>query len=324
MQKKKEYLILVLIVLGLSLYILFGRPEGTNYTLMSLPEIAEKKFSRIEIKGPDYTVLLQKEAGNWVVGEQGYPVEEQKIKRILDVLDDLQVTALVSESGNYSRYGLQDDKRIRVRAWSGGDLVRDFALGKLAPTRQHTFVTLSGEENVYHAPGSFSQYFQGKTASWRDKTVLAFDLEKVEKLKIYSDKKSLSLVRHKLEPEEHVANSTENELVKKDGGLIWSTAAGREIARDKVQDFLRYLDDFQCQSYLQKKNQGDLNRESLLLQIELQSKSKHVLNVYNKQEDNDFYPADSSDNEYLFKISQKMFKELQEKLKALTDEAGTR
>ena len=38
---------------------------------------------------------------------------------MLDVIEELTLTALVSESKNYVRYDLSHDEKITVKAWKG-------------------------------------------------------------------------------------------------------------------------------------------------------------------------------------------------------------
>jgi hypothetical protein len=319
MHRKKEYILLVLIILGLSLYILFGRPKGTHYTLMSLPEIKESEFTKIRLNTPDGSILLKKKKGRWFVSEKAYPADEQKVKRILDVLDDLQVTALVSESGNFARYDLDEDKKVRLRAWAGEDLVRDFTVGKLAPTRQHTFVSLSGDENVYHAPGSFRNYLKGKIAAWRDKTVLAFTPKEIKELNFVAQESSMTVLKQKAEDKNVEA---EQDQLKNENQELWKTAEGMKISRDKVQDLLSYLNNFECKGYIQDAGRDELKGEPLKIQIVLKGKQKHSLSIYASGAKKESYPASSSDSKYLFNVSSAKLKGLQKKLQAVALEAG--
>lgn len=321
MHRKKEYIILVLVILGLSLYILFGKPKSTHYNLMSLPEIKESKFTKIRLNASDGSILFKKRDGRWFVGEKAYPADEQKIKRILDVLDDLQVTALVPESGNFARYDLGEDKKIRVRAWTGQDMMRDFTVGKLAPTRRHTFVSLSKEKNVYHAPGSFRNYFEGKLAAFRDKTVLAFTAKQIKELRVIFKDSSWSVLKQELKSSDLAEKPKEGQQGDAHQ-QVWQTAEGKKIARDKVQDFLSYINNFECKSYIQDMGRGNLKDNPLKLKIVLKGTQEHSLSIYDSDDTKESYPASSSDSKYVFNVSATKFKDLQKKLGAMAKEAG--
>ena len=59
---------------------------------------------------------------------------------MLSAIENLTLTALVSESKNYNLYDLNEEKRINVKAWQGENLKRDVDLGKTASSFRHTFV----------------------------------------------------------------------------------------------------------------------------------------------------------------------------------------
>ena len=74
--------------------------------LVKYPYISEKEILNV----------LNKKGNNWYVSPEGYPVDSGKIKTMLDVIENLTVTAMVSESKNYDRYDLSDDKKITIKA----------------------------------------------------------------------------------------------------------------------------------------------------------------------------------------------------------------
>ncbi|MEJ2027935.1 MAG: hypothetical protein P8X52_10995, partial [Limibacillus sp.] len=56
---------------------------------------------------------------------------------------DLTITDLISESGNYDRYALTDDKKIGVQAFSGGKMVRSLIKSDQAGSSSGVRVTSS-------------------------------------------------------------------------------------------------------------------------------------------------------------------------------------
>ncbi len=53
-------------------------------------------------------IRFDKKHDTWVVGPKSYPADKQKVKDMVEVIESLAVTALVSESKNYIRYELND------------------------------------------------------------------------------------------------------------------------------------------------------------------------------------------------------------------------
>ena len=112
---KKEYIILVIIIIALVLYLALRKSDRTYYELPEFTEIASERISRIELKSPDSGLELTKKDDRWVVGTKEYPVDDTKVADVLSLLQDLRVTELVSESASYVRYDISDDKKINVK-----------------------------------------------------------------------------------------------------------------------------------------------------------------------------------------------------------------
>ena len=193
MKLKKEYLILTAVMVALILYLALHRSNRTHYTLPKISSIPGKHISKIEFKKADGTVVLNKKDNIWNIGPKEYPADSDKIEDILNVIENLKVTALVSESKNYVRYDLNPDKKIHVRAWQGESLIREFDIGKAAATYQHTFVKLAKDPNVYHARGDFRQKFDPTVEDLRDRTVLSFVQKDLREIKIARNKKTVAL-----------------------------------------------------------------------------------------------------------------------------------
>jgi hypothetical protein len=114
MKVKIEYIILGAIILALSLYLFHRNTNKVNYQLPSLPSIAIKDISKIEISGLSEPIVLNKKDSKWYIGADEYLSDSKKTQDMLDVIGKLTLTALVSESKKYSRYNLINDKRITV------------------------------------------------------------------------------------------------------------------------------------------------------------------------------------------------------------------
>ncbi|MEJ2657927.1 MAG: DUF4340 domain-containing protein, partial [Desulfobacterales bacterium] len=192
MKLKKEYFILGAVLVALVLYLALHRSNRTNYQLPELSPVPEKKISKLEITTADKSIVLNKTDNTWSIEPKGYPADSTKVKNMLDIIENLKLTALVSESKNYVRYDLGNDKNIHVKAWVGKTLERDFYIGKTAPTFQHTFVKLADDPNVYHARQEFRRKFDMSVNALRDKTVLSYAQNNIREITLAHDKKTVS------------------------------------------------------------------------------------------------------------------------------------
>ena len=129
MKIKKEYIILVLIIAGLCVYLFIRSSDHTFYQLPHLAKLEQQDIAKIEILKQGNSIVLKKRDNQWYLEPAGYLADKNKVNTMLSALDALTLTALVSESKDYNRYDLNDEKRITVKAWQQDMLKRNFDIG---------------------------------------------------------------------------------------------------------------------------------------------------------------------------------------------------
>ena len=195
MKVKKEYLILALIIAGLLVYLFMRERDRTLYELPVLPEVTKKEITKIEITKGKTSIVLNKKDERWYIGPRQYPADQNKIKAMLDVFEDLTLTTPVSESQNYVRYELNDENKINAKAWQADKLRRDFDIGKTASTFRHTFVKIAEDDRVFHARNNFRNAFDQAAENLRDKVVLSFQISDISGIEIKKEQTALTLTR---------------------------------------------------------------------------------------------------------------------------------
>jgi len=300
MNVKKEYLILVVLILGLSLYLALHKRDKSHYQLPELPKVAKKEISKIEISKQDTTIVLNKKDNVWHIVPQGYPADASQVESMLDVIEKLNLTALVSESKNYERYNLDEDNKVVVKAWSGNTLSREFDIGKVATTSQHTFVKLSGDHRVYQARENFRSKFDLNVDNLRDKIVLAFDPRDIQEMHISKGEKSIIFTRKQTS---HEITSSEGEKAQSSQDATeeatWQSDDGERGDATQLNRILTTLSKLRCEKYLDDRKKEDLSDPIYL--IELKGIKEYSLSVFAKiDESSGNYPAASSDNDFPF------------------------
>jgi len=302
MKVKKEYLVLVAIILALSLYLVFRNPDRTHYELPKIPEIAGADISKIQLSKQGATIVLNKKDNEWHIEPKGYLADVDKAKAMLDGMERLTVTTLVSESGNYSRYDLGHDKKITVKAWQGEVLKRDFEVGKTASSFQHTFVKLSGDARVYHGQGNFRGQFDQTLESLRDKTVLSFDRHEIQEIHITKEKESIAFKRTEVPVEVSTRgkdDAKEAPAPEPESRRVWQTAEGKEGDEAKIDRLLMTLSNLHCEKYIDDKKKEDFT-EPVCTAL-LKGAKDYTLSIFSKKnKDANDYPAISSQNGYPF------------------------
>jgi hypothetical protein len=304
MKLKKEYFILTAILVALILYLALHQSNRTHYQLPELSEISGKHISKFEITSGGHSIVFNKTDNTWYIGPTGFRADSTKVKNILNVIEKLKLTALVSESKNYVRYDLKNDKNIRVKAWQDKTLLREFDIGKPAPTFKHTFVKLPDDPNVYHARGDFRRNFDRSVDDFRDKSVLSYAQNTIQEITLSHEKKTISLFKKEIpetlpekkdEPDAKSPKATKTKTV-------WEDKKGHETAPSRISSLLSFLNSLECERYL-----NDLKKEDLknpIYTVTLKGEKEYSLLVFAKKDKNaKNYSATSSENESVFLLA---------------------
>lgn len=326
MKLKKEYIILALIIIGISAYLFMRKTDRTLYQTPDIPKVAKKDLTKLHIKKDDTSIVLNKKDNSWYIEPENYPADADKVEQMLDTIEDLTLTAMVSESKNYNRYDLNDEAKINVQAWNNDDIERNFDVGKTAASFRHTFVKLAEDERVFHAEGNFRSKFDTTTDMLRDKRVLAFKPEEILEIQITKDQQAVKFIKAQVTA---VDESTETEQsqpnASADQNDKWQTTDGRKCDETIVRELLNTLSNLRCDKFIDDRKKEDFT--SALFTLQIRGSQEYNLSIFPKinQDDSD-YPAISSGNDYAFLLSDsranRIMKDPSEILKkALKDDA---
>ena len=152
---KKEYLILIAIIIFASSYLLLHKENHNNYTLPKIEKIDTSKITGIVIKREQETIKFIKKGDNWVLTDKEIPADEVSVQDMFDVFTTFKLTALVSEKSDLQRYELDKKKSVHVKLLENSKTVFELTIGKMAPSYNHTFLMIANDKNIYHAKGSF-------------------------------------------------------------------------------------------------------------------------------------------------------------------------
>ncbi len=300
MKVKKEYIILAVLIVALSSYLLWHKRDRTEYQLPVVQAVPMSDITKIEIVKPGgSTITMERKDHRWVILPEGYPAESGKVSAMLEAIGNLTLTALVSESKSYDRYGLSKEEKIGVKAWTGKELKRAFDVGKTASSFQHTFVRLAGDDRVFHARENLKNRFDQTVDDLRDKTVLKFEPSKVESIELSDGKKTLTMGRKQI-PVEVGASRQKEPPPSNQAQAVWESAEGK-VDESKVAQLLSALSNLKCRAYIYEKKKSDFKEP--LYSIKLKGEEEYGLSFFAKDEkDKDDYPAISSQNDFPFLV----------------------
>lgn len=288
MKIKIEYLILIGIIAALAVYLTVRSTDRRRYTLPDIAEVPPKEFTRVQIAGKGSDITLTKKDDAWAIQPQGYPVDPGRIDDILATLSTLKTTALASESRDYQRYELDDEHQIRVKAWTGDRIRRDFALGKTAPSFRHTFIKLENDHRVFHARDNFRRKFDLDANALQDKTALEFETASVTSFVITTAGVETGFSR----------------LESGDGKAPpeWQRADGEAADRSAVEKWIGALSHLRHEGFVAGIGEPDLDEP--LYRIALKNEGGHTLSIFEKRpSDSGRHPAVSSGARFPFYLS---------------------
>jgi hypothetical protein len=302
MRIKKEYLVLVAVIIALSLYLILRNPDRTQYQLPQLPDVSRMDVTKIEISKKGSSIELKMKDDIWRIAPQEYPANADRIRNLLDIMDKLSLTALVSESKAYNRYDLNEDKKITVKAWTGDTLGWEFDVGKATPSYKQTFVRLAGDHRVYQALGNLRPQFNVTVDLLRDKIVLTLDPKEIKEIEIATAQKSLMLYRNQVPVEDTASQEADTKGQPSPATqTVWQGADGKVADELRLNSLLNSVSNLRCQKYIDDRTKEEFTEP--IYTLRLKGAKEYALSIFAKTDEKvKDYPAVSSENDYAFML----------------------
>jgi hypothetical protein len=319
---KKEYLILLALILILSAYLMFHKENKDNYTLPQIAKIDTQKITGLTIYKDgkkDEPIIFTKTQDKWIFTDKEYIADSYQIENMLDTFKKFRLTALVSQKDDLKRYELDDEKSIRVKVQKNAETIFEFTMGKTAPTFNHTFVMLENNKNVYHANGSFRSYFENSIDDFRDKSVMEFKEESIKQIIVEMDGLSKTLIaKDETQKKETPEGDTPKESTPKEDTpkenisgketdnqeiiTSWIAKDGTMIDKEAVSNILSSTASLNCENFLEDADKKELENTKPLCTIKLADNENYTLTLFKKPSQEN-YSGISSMNKYAFEIS---------------------
>lgn len=308
MKSKKEYVLLFIVIMAVSLYLVFRNTDKIQYQLPDIPKIAKNEITKIEIIKPDASISLLKRDNAWLIGPEEYPAANS-INSMIDVISGLTVTGLVAEAKNDPRYDLTEEKKIAIKAWAKDSLKLEFEVGKTAPSQHHTFIKLSNDPRIYLADGNFRGKFNKSVDDLRDKTILTFEKDEIQEIEIMKGNQSVVLAKKELPmaPPNQVAETEVAAEITPQTSFEWENSEGQKADESFLESMLGTLSNLKCQNFIDDQEKSRFTAP--IYTIKIKGTQSYTLSLFEKTDDNDkAYPAISSENNDPFLLSESQVK----------------
>jgi len=294
---KKEYLVLIALILIFSAYLFFHKENKDHNTLPQIKKIDTSKITGLIIDKEQGPIVFTKKEGKWTLTDKKYPADSHAIENMLDTFKDLKLSALISQKGDLIRYELDAKKQIRVKILEGKKTVFEFSIGKTAPSFNHTFVMLANDTNIYYANGSFRSNFEMAKDDFRDKKVLEFKKESIKKMTIEKDGIS------------KILTAKEDKKAEEEAEITWIFEDGTTADKEEISNLLSTVSFLECEKYLEASAKSDLKKKASLCEIILENEDKIALTLFEGNKEETVFGS-SSMSEYAFALSRFNGKEI--------------
>ena len=199
-------LILLAITISLGAYIFFVErhraPASETPPNERLFSFETEEISHLQITASDEstTQLQQNENGEWSLVEPVQAVaEDPTVVAVAESLTALEVQRVVEEGIDtkipLAQFGLEEPS-LDIGFSTSESAMRHLLVGDQTPTGSDLYAKLSDENRVFLISSHLNNTFDKNTFALRDKTVLNFDRDNLDKIKIHSDDKLVQLTKN--------------------------------------------------------------------------------------------------------------------------------
>jgi hypothetical protein len=205
MRGLRSTLVLIVVLAGLVGYIYYLNKKGpttADTKEKAFASVKAEEIEEVQIKSADgQTSRVQKTDGAWkVVEPEAAPADQEGLSSITSSLATLDIQRVVDDNASdVKQYGL-DPPRIEVAFRAKGDKEpRRVQLGEKTPTGGDLYARFPGQKRVFLVSSFLDTTFNKNTFALRDKSIIKIDRDKVDRLEIAADKKSVTLAKNGME-----------------------------------------------------------------------------------------------------------------------------
>jgi hypothetical protein len=192
MRGGKSFLILFVLALGIGAYAYFVESkrdvsESPETKREKVWTIDSSKIEEIDIKAANGDVSkLKKNGTTWqIVSPQTLEADQDAVNTITMAVSSLESSKTVDEKPASAKPFDLDPPRATVTVKVSGDATpKQLELGSKTPTGADLYARLAGQPKIFLVPASLDDQLNRTTFDLRDKTVLKFDRDKADGLKI--------------------------------------------------------------------------------------------------------------------------------------------
>jgi hypothetical protein len=203
MRGLKTTLGLLIVLGGLGAYIYFvtwkqPAEDASSKLEKVFAGLQADKIDEIHVhsESGDSTVLKKDKDGWKITDPLTAPAQESEASGIASALSQLEVARVVDENpANLVDYGL-GAPRIEIQFKAAGDKdLRTLQIGQKTPAGANLFAKRAADKRVFTIASFQETTFNRSTFDLRDKTAIKFDRDKVDRIEVNAENKTLELAK---------------------------------------------------------------------------------------------------------------------------------
>ena len=165
-----------------------------------LVSFSRADVSGVEIVTPAESIAVEPDGSKWKITKPiARPADADTVSDVLEKVGAARVREFVAEApGNLATYGLDRPLRLVIHTGKEKDRASKAVLfGKTDEAKKGVYAMREGETSVLLVPEEVVKAVPQSTASLRDRTLVAFEREKITRYEIESPKGNVTVVREK-------------------------------------------------------------------------------------------------------------------------------
>ncbi len=150
----------------------------------------------IEITSAKGSVSLVKEGENWFVGDKKYPADSDDSEDLAEALTSIKTLGLLTRStADESRYGLDENSKITVKASKDGKVVRTLYVGKDSSTGSQSYIKIDGSADILLASDSYHEFFDTDTEALREREIFSVKAEEISSVSVKAESGNFNVAK---------------------------------------------------------------------------------------------------------------------------------
>ncbi len=189
MKRRLGFLLGLIGALAVAVYLVMQRPGESSVEASvgrNLVTYDSSLVDKMEIRAKPGNVVLEKQAGKWMVVEPGrYKADEAAVMSAVAKGASLTVTSLVSSNPAKQPVFQVDSSATLVKVFEKGTERAAFRVGKPGSSFTDTYVRVEGSNDVYLANEVLTYVFGKPVKDWRDKTIFKMAKDDIKDVRFH-------------------------------------------------------------------------------------------------------------------------------------------